>query len=97
MLPVQMRMARVALGLTVKQAAKVAGVAHDTITRIEAGEKLKESTLAKARAGLEAAGVQFIPENGGGAGVRLRKTAGTPELAYSSRRHCSSILMSSGP
>ncbi|MBS5905411.1 hypothetical protein [Roseomonas mucosa] len=25
------------------------------------------------RAALEAAGVEFIPENGGGAGVRLRK------------------------
>jgi hypothetical protein len=28
------------------------------------------------RRALEAAGVEFIPENGGGAGVRLRK--GTP-------------------
>lgn len=28
---------------------------------------------AAIRATLEAAGVEFIPENGGGAGVRLRK------------------------
>lgn len=27
------------------------------------------------RSALEAAGVEFIPENGGGAGVRLRKSA----------------------
>lgn len=29
----------------------------------------------KIAAALEAAGVEFIPENGGGAGVRLRKKA----------------------
>ncbi|MER8574578.1 hypothetical protein NKG99_24160 [Mesorhizobium sp. M1409] len=29
---------------------------------------------ADIRAALESAGVEFIPENGGGAGVRLRKT-----------------------
>ena len=28
---------------------------------------------ATTRGALEAAGVEFIPENGGGAGVRLRK------------------------
>lgn len=72
MLPLQVRLARVALGLTVKQAADTTGVSHDTITRLEAGEKLKASTIAKVRSGFEAAGVQFIPENGGGAGVRLR-------------------------
>jgi hypothetical protein len=32
-----------------------------------------ESNLAAIRAALEAAGVEFIAENGGGAGVRLRK------------------------
>jgi hypothetical protein len=31
------------------------------------------NNLAAIRAALEAAGVEFIPENGGGAGVRLRK------------------------
>jgi hypothetical protein len=33
----------------------------------------REETSEKLRAALEAAGVEFIPENGGGAGVRLRK------------------------
>jgi hypothetical protein len=32
-----------------------------------------ESTVEAIRAALESAGVEFIPENGGGAGVRLRK------------------------
>ncbi|MGY2995834.1 hypothetical protein ACVWWD_004641 [Mesorhizobium sp. URHB0026] len=31
-------------------------------------------TVEAIRAALESAGVEFIPENGGGAGVRLRKT-----------------------
>jgi hypothetical protein len=34
---------------------------------------LRESTLADIQHALEAAGVEFIPENGGGPGVRLRK------------------------
>jgi len=35
------------------------------------------SSVHKMRAALEAAGVEFIPENGGGAGVRLNKSAPT--------------------
>ena len=65
-------MARVALGLTVRQAAEVCDVSHGTITRIEAGEALKPSTVQKVRMGLEAAGVIFIERNGGGQGVRLK-------------------------
>ena len=33
----------------------------------------RDRTLVNVRLALEAAGVEFIPENGGGAGVRLRK------------------------
>lgn len=32
------------------------------------------NNVAAIKAALETAGVEFIPENGGGAGVRLRKT-----------------------
>ena len=31
------------------------------------------ATVAAIRTAIEAAGVQFIPENGGGAGVRMKK------------------------
>ncbi|MBZ9927774.1 transcriptional regulator [Mesorhizobium sp. BR1-1-4] len=65
-------MARVALGLGVRDLAAIAKVAQATISRFEAGEELKERTVDAIRTALEAAGVQFIPENGGGAGVRLR-------------------------
>ncbi|KAA8383921.1 helix-turn-helix transcriptional regulator [Acetobacter tropicalis] len=52
--------------------AKEAGVSPDTIARLERGEELKASTIEAIRSALEAAGVQFIPENGGGVGVRLK-------------------------
>ena len=81
MIAVQLKMARVALGLTVRQTAEASGVSHDTITRIEAGQELKASTVAKVQRTLEAAGVEFIVENGGGPGVRLRKAdKGAKEL-----------------
>jgi transcriptional regulator with XRE-family HTH domain len=66
-------MARTALSLGVKELAELAGVSTNTISRLEAGEELKPRTVAAIRAALEAAGVEFIAENGGGPGVRLRK------------------------
>jgi hypothetical protein len=43
------------------------------------GPSLGAETNAAIRAALEAAGVEFISENGGGAGVRLRdRTDGPP-------------------
>jgi transcriptional regulator with XRE-family HTH domain len=70
-------MARVALGLGVRDLAKISGVSTDTISRLEAGEELKPGTVTAIRAALEAAGVVFIAENGGGAGVRLRNAGAT--------------------
>ena len=75
MIAVQCKMARVALGIGVRDLAEMAKVSPDTIARLERGELLKERTVDAIRATLEAAGVEFIPENGGGAGVRLRKVA----------------------
>jgi transcriptional regulator with XRE-family HTH domain len=66
-------MARAALNLGVRELADAAEVSTNTITRLERGETLYPRTLAAIRAALESAGVEFIPENGGGAGVRLRK------------------------
>ncbi|WP_245185778.1 transcriptional regulator [Falsiroseomonas frigidaquae] len=72
-------MARAATGLGVRELAQAAAVAANTIARLERGEALKASTLAAIRAALEAAGVVFIAENGGGAGVRLRTPQGGAE------------------
>lgn len=68
---VQCRMARVAVGWGVRDLALAAGVSTDTIARLERGEALKESTISAVRRALEEAGVEFIPANGGGPGVRM--------------------------
>lgn len=73
MIAVQCKMARVALGLGIRDLAQMAKVAPATVSRLEAGEGLKPRTVEAIKDALEAAGVEFIPENGGGAGVRLKK------------------------
>lgn len=70
---VQSRMARAALGLGVRDLAKLAGVSPDTIARLERGEDLRPTTIATIRSALETAGVVFIPANGIGAGVALKR------------------------
>ena len=70
----QCKMARAATGLGVRELALAADVSPNTIARLERGEAMREATVAAIRAALEAAGVEFIPENGGGAGVRLSKS-----------------------
>jgi DNA-binding XRE family transcriptional regulator len=62
-------MARAALNWTVRDLAEKAGVSHDTIVRIEGGQKLKENTVAKVRAAFEAQHIEFT--NGHSAGVRI--------------------------
>jgi transcriptional regulator with XRE-family HTH domain len=72
----QIRMARGYLRWSVKDLSDACGVSVATIKRMEETEGLPKSfadNLAKIRAVFEEAGVQFLPENGGGAGVRIRK------------------------
>jgi transcriptional regulator with XRE-family HTH domain len=74
----QLKMARTALGLTVRQAAELAGCSHETVVGIEANRgSVKQSTIDKVRMALESAGVEFIAENGGGPGVRLKSANAT--------------------
>jgi transcriptional regulator with XRE-family HTH domain len=70
---VQLRMARAAVGWGVRELAREAGVTANTVTRIENGADAKQSTMDRLQRALEAAGVEFIDENGSGPGVRLRK------------------------
>jgi transcriptional regulator with XRE-family HTH domain len=65
-------MARAALQLSIRELAALAKVSPNTISRLERGESLFESTLCDIQSALEAAGIEFIPENGGGAGARLK-------------------------
>ena len=75
MLPVQCRMARAALGLKIAELANLAKMSTNTIVRFETGKELKQSTINDLRLVLENAGIVFIPENGDGPGIRLRKPA----------------------
>ena len=69
----QLRAARGLLNWTVRDLAERAGVHRNTVTRAETDSTGPGHATAAIRAALEAAGVQFLDENGGGPGVRLRK------------------------
>jgi DNA-binding XRE family transcriptional regulator len=70
----QVRMARAALEWTVRDLADATGLHRNTITNLEVGRYAGDpETLSNIKSVLEAAGVVFIDENGGGPGVRLRK------------------------
>ncbi|TGQ33858.1 XRE family transcriptional regulator [Mesorhizobium sp. M4B.F.Ca.ET.214.01.1.1] len=73
----QLRAARGLIGWSQQDLAEKAEVGRATIADFEAGKRAPYSTtLARLQETLTAAGVEFIPENGGGAGVRLRKGGG---------------------
>jgi transcriptional regulator with XRE-family HTH domain len=66
-------MARAALEWRTADLARAANVGANTVNRFETGRDARISTVEKLRYALEAAGVAFIAENGGGAGVRFRE------------------------
>ena len=72
----QLRAARALLRWTAQDLADAARLGVATVRRAEAVDgtpSLTEANAAALRSALEAAGVAFIDENGGGPGVRLRK------------------------
>ena len=75
--PDQLRAARAILDMSQSELAQRTGHSVMTIRRAESssGAAVAEPTLAAIRAALEAAEVEFIAENGGGPGVRLKRAA----------------------
>jgi predicted transcriptional regulator len=72
----QIKAARALLDWSQEDLASSAGISIPTIKRLEAQDGLlggRSETGNKIRVALEQGGVEFIDENGGGAGVRLRK------------------------
>ena len=73
----QIRAARALLRWSAADLAKESALGANTIRRAEVAEDGTSLTAANElaiRRVLEAAGVEFIDENGGGPGVRLRKS-----------------------
>ncbi len=72
----QLKAARALLGWSQSDLAKHSSVSEPTIARLESLEGHlggRAETGAKIRSALEKGGIEFIEENGGGPGVRLRK------------------------
>ena len=71
----QIRAARALLGWSGTELAERAGLSLPTVKRVEINSDLRVSSKARRRlrVALEEGGVEFIDENGGGPGVRLRK------------------------
>jgi transcriptional regulator with XRE-family HTH domain len=70
----QCRAARALLDWGQADLAEKAGVGIVTVRQLEAGSHdARRATLQVIKQALEGAGVEFIDENGGGPGVRLRK------------------------
>jgi transcriptional regulator with XRE-family HTH domain len=70
--PAQCRAARALLDWTQPDLAQKTGLSVVTVRAFEKGGEMRESNRNLLRLSLESAGIQFIPENGGGAGVRLK-------------------------
>lgn len=73
----QIKAARSLIGWSQAQLAEAAGLSVPTVKRAEGAATIRPSpeALASIRRALEEAGVIFLEENGGGPGVRLRKSA----------------------
>jgi transcriptional regulator with XRE-family HTH domain len=69
---IQVRMGRAAVGWSVRELARNAGVTPNTISRIENGGDALASTMERLQTALENAGVIFIDAAEEGPGVRLK-------------------------
>jgi predicted transcriptional regulator len=72
----QIKAARALLGWSQADLARGSGISEPTIARLEAVEGEiggRQGTARRIQAALEKAGIEFIYENGGGPGVRLRE------------------------
>ena len=73
----QIRAARALIRWSAEDLARASAVGVTTIRRAELAEETTSLTAANDRSlrrALEDAGVEFIDENGGGAGVRMKKS-----------------------
>jgi transcriptional regulator with XRE-family HTH domain len=72
----QVKAARALLGWSQADLARRSSISEPTIARLESTDGQlggRQATTEKITRAIEAAGIEFIEENGGGPGVRLRK------------------------
>ena len=71
----QLRAARGLLGWSQSELAARAGLSLPTVKRLEGGfgARVSDEAQIKLQKAIEAAGIEFIDENGGGLGVRFQK------------------------
>ena len=77
----QVKAARALLDWSQNDLAKKSGISVPTIKRLEAGVGElggRAATIQAIVACLEVADIEFIQENGGGPGVRIKKNEKTP-------------------
>lgn len=82
----QIRGARGLLRWSARELAEHSGVSLPTIQRMESAEGVPSASAKSVDAvqrAMERAGVEFIPENGGGDGVRFREPRHKPDHAAS--------------
>jgi hypothetical protein len=66
-------LARTALGWTISDLSRAAGVSHSAVRKFERGGSQRATTVEAIQRALENAGVIWIDANDGGPGARLRK------------------------
>ena len=73
---VQCRAARALLDWTQADLSTATGLSKVTLRAFEKGGEMRDSNRTLLRLAFEKAGVEFIDQNGGGPGVRLRDPIG---------------------
>ena len=73
MTPAQLRMARAATRLGVRETAELAGITTYTVSRFETEQGgLRLETAEKLKAVFKRLGVRFLEDDGAGAGIRFQ-------------------------
>lgn len=75
MTPSTCKAARAGLDIGVRELAQRAEVSTNTVSRFETGGALQARTVKAIQAALEAAGAEFLADDGDGPGVRFRPQA----------------------
>lgn len=80
--PVQCRMARAAIGISIAEFAELAKVSTNTVVRFERSEELKKSTVDHMASVFRGLGITFLADTGNGIGVLYKREDGTEVITH---------------